>query len=184
MRSRGVEVESLMKVTRAFTLTVNGSYSDAKFKDYTNACYSGQPVSSTVGVGCYVDPVTKLTIANYAGERLTNAPKWTYSIRGSYERPVAANLLVDASLSWAWRSESQTVAGDPKSVVDAYGILNLNAGLGRDDGKWRVGVYARNLLNEHFYAPYASGTLNPGGYYRIMSPDAFRTVGASLNLSF
>lgn len=184
MRARGVELESLLKVSREFTLTVNGSYSDAKFKDYTNACYAGQPMSSAVGVGCYVDPVTKATVANYAGQRLTNAPKWTYSIRGSYERPVAANLLVDTSLSWAWRSEAQTVAGDPKSVVDAYGILNLNAGLGRDDGSWRVGIYARNLLNEHFYAPYASGTLNPGGYYRIMSPDAFRTVGASLNLSF
>ncbi|MBB6091214.1 iron complex outermembrane receptor protein [Povalibacter uvarum] len=184
MRSRGVELESSMQVTAGLELSLGATYSDAQFEEYEAACYAGQPASSVVGVGCYLDPETGLRVANYAGERLPNAPEWTYLIRGNYERSIGASYAIDASLNWAWRSEAQAVTADPKARIEDYGILNASVGFGRDDGAWRIGIYARNALDERFYAPYASGTLNPGGYYRIVSPDAFRTVGVNVTAKF
>lgn len=182
MRARGVEIETTWRATPDLTLSANAAHNDAEYKDYFAACYSGQPLSPVPGVGCYLDPTTGLQVANYAGERLANAPKWTYMLRGAYERPLANGLVLDASAMWSWRSEAQVITADPRSVVDAYGILNAAIGISGDG--WRAGLYARNLLDERFYAPYPSGTLNPGGYYRMVSPDAFRTVGVQLSVSF
>jgi len=184
MRARGVELESSWRVTPGLELGLGASYNDATFEEYEAACYAGQPVSPVVGEGCYVDPATGLQVANYAGESLPNAPEWTYLIRGAYERSVGSNYAIDASINWSWRSEAQAVTADPNARIEDYGILNASLGFGRDDGAWRVGVYARNALDERFYAPYASGTLNPGGYYRIVSPDAFRTVGVNVTARF
>jgi iron complex outermembrane receptor protein len=182
MRAKGVEVESTLRLTPELTLSANAAYNDAKYKDYFAACYAGQPVSPVAGVGCYVDPATGLQVANYSGERLANAPQWSYMLRGSYERPLANGLVLDASAMWSWRSEAQSITADPRSVVDSYGLLNATVGISGE--RWRLSLYGRNLLDEQFYAPYPSGTLNPGGYYRIVSPDAFRTVGIQLKLDF
>jgi len=184
MRTRGVELESSVRLTREFDLTLGAAYSDARFKEFYGTCYTGQPLSTVQGVGCYVDAATRLQVANYAGERLPNAPKWSYLVRASYRHAFGNGLAFDAMANWAWRGEAQAMVADPRAAMSAYGILNANLGIGKRDGSWRVGLYARNLLDKQFYAPYASGVLNPGGYYRIMSPDAFRTVGANLSMKF
>jgi iron complex outermembrane receptor protein len=184
MRSRGVELESTWLVARGFTVGVSGSYNDARFKNYYGACFPGQALSSVVGVGCYMDPASGAEIANYADVALPNSPKWTYGLHGSYEHPVGQNLKFDASAIWSWRSSTFTTPSDPNSVTGAYGLLNANLGLGKDNGAWRVGLYARNLLNKRFYAAYALPTINTNGYVRYVSPDAFRTVGVNVSLKF
>lgn len=186
MRAQGIEVETSIRLAEGLTVGGSASYSDAKFKDYTGACYTGQPTSTTVGQGCYLLPGSTGTyVANYAGQRLTNAPKWSYNLNAAYERPVAQDLKFDASFNWSWRDDAYAITADPKSLVKAYGLLNAGVGIGRDNGAWRLGLYARNLLDKRFYAPYPSLTLiNAGGYEKIVSPDAFRTVGAKLSLSF
>jgi iron complex outermembrane receptor protein len=186
MRAQGIEVETSIRLAPGLTVGGSASYSDAQFKDYTGACYTGQPTSTVVGQGCYILPGTTGTyVANYDGQRLTNAPKWSYNLNAAYERPVAQDLKFDASVNWSWRDDAYAITADPTSMVKAYGLLNANLGIGRDNGAWRLGLYARNLLDKRFYAPYASLSLiNAGGYEKIVSPDAFRTVGAKLSLSF
>ncbi|KSB90444.1 hypothetical protein AS593_13260 [Caulobacter vibrioides] len=186
MRAQGIEVETSIRLAQGLTVGGSVSYSDAQFKDYTGVCYTGQPISTTTGQGCYLLPGSTGTyVANYAGARLTNAPKWSYNANLAYERPVGADLKLDASANWSWRDDSYAITADPKAMVKAYGMLNANIGIGRDNGAWRLGLYARNLLDKRFYAPYPSLTLiNAGGYEKIVSPDAFRTVGAKLSLSF
>ncbi|GAB2537940.1 TonB-dependent receptor [Rhodanobacter koreensis] len=184
MRSRGVELESTWLLVKGFTIGANAAYNDARFKNYLGACYPGQPLSGVVGVGCYVDPASSSEIANYADVGLPNSPKWTYGLHGSYEHPLGQNLKFDAGAIWSWRSSSFTTPSDPGSVTGAYGLLNANLGIGKSDGTWRVGLYARNLLDKRFYGVYALPTLNTNGYVRYVSPDAFRTVGVNLSLKF
>lgn len=186
MRVRGVELEATLQLAPGLTVAGGAAYSDATFKDYTGPCYSGQPVSPTVGEGCYALPGAPGTfVANYAGQRLANAPEWSYNLRTSYERSVGGDLQVDASANWSWRDDTFAITADPESVVDAYGILNASIGIGREDGSWRLGLYARNLLDQMFYGSYPAFNLfNPGGYERVISPDAFRTVGVNLAVAF
>ena len=185
MRARGVEVETSLRVSPRLRLSANGAYSDATFREYLGTCYPGQPMSPTVGVGCYVDPTTNANVANYAGYRLPNAPEWSYTLRGDFNQPLSDDLTFDANANWAWRDRTQAVLGDPKSEIGAYGLLNGTIGIGASNGAWHVGIYARNLLNKHFYAAYAApAAINPGGYSKIVSPDAFRTIGGTVSFHF
>ena len=185
MRARGVEVETSLRGSPRLRLSANGAYSDATFREYLGTCYPGQPVSPTVGVGCYVDPTTSANVANYAGYRLPNAPKWASTLRGDFNQPLNDDLTLDANANWAWRDRTQAGLGDPKSGIGAYGLLNGTIGIGASNGAWHVGIYARNLLNKHFYAAYAApAAINPGGYSKIVSPDAFRTIGGTVSFHF
>ncbi|HVJ01082.1 MAG TPA: TonB-dependent receptor [Sphingomonas sp.] len=186
LRARGAEVEAQLRVARGFRLSASGSYSDAVYREFLGPCYSGQANSSVPGTGCYLLPgSTTVRVSDYAGYSLPNAPKWSYTLRASYEQPIGDDLALDASANWAWRDATQAVLGDPKARIQAFGLLNGTIGLSGNDGQWRLSVYARNLLNQHFYAPYAAtATFNPGGYNRIMSPEAFRTVGGALSFHF
>ncbi len=184
LRARGVEVETSFRVTPALRLSASGAYNDATFRDYDGVCYPGQPISPVVGEGCYVAPGTTTTVANYRGYRLPNAPKWSYVLRANYEQPVGDDFEIDASANWAWRSKTQAVIGDPNAEIAAYGLLNGTIGIGAEDGSWRIGIYARNLLDKRFYAPYAAGVINPDGYAKIVMPEAFRTIGGTLSFQF
>jgi iron complex outermembrane receptor protein len=184
MRARGVELEANIAVTSGLHFSANGAYSDSTYRNFTGPCYSGQPVSAVTGVGCYVLPGTATQVANYEGYQLPNAPRWSYSLHADYTQPIFEALAFDADASWAWRDESQAVLGDPNTAIGSYGLLNGNIGISAQDGAWRIGIYARNLLNQHFSAPYSGGTINPGGYFRIVSPDAFRTVGGTATFHF
>jgi iron complex outermembrane receptor protein len=181
LRARGIEVETGFRITPALRLSASGSYNDATFRDYDGQCYPGQPMSPVVGEGCYVVPGTTTTVANYRGFRLPNAPKWSYILRADYKQAVGGDMAIDAAVNWAWRTKTQAVIGDPKAEIPSYGLLNGTIGFGAEDGSWRVGIYARNLLDKRFYAPYAAGVINPDGYSKIVMPEAFRTIGGTLS---
>ncbi len=181
LRARGIEVETGFRVTPALRLSASGSYNDATFREYDGQCYPGQPISPVVGQGCYVVPGTTTTVANYRGFRLPNAPKWSYILRADYKQAVGGGMAIDAATNWAWRTKTQAVIGDPNAEIPSYGLLNGTIGFGAEDGSWRFGIYARNLLDKRFYAPYAAGVINPGGYSKIVMPEAFRTIGGTLS---
>jgi iron complex outermembrane receptor protein len=184
LRARGVEGEATWQAAAGLVLSASAAYNDAKYRDYLGPCYAGQPVSATVGVGCYAIPSTTTQVANYAGYPLPNAPRWSYTLRADYSRPLGGGLELQANGNWAWREATQAVIGDPNARVPAYGLLNGSIALAAEDGRWRVSVYARNLLDKHFYAPYSAGVINPGGYSMIVPPEAFRTFGVDLSLRF
>lgn len=185
LRARGVEVETSLRVSSALRLTASGSYSDATFRDFIGPCYPGQPTSEKVGVDCYVPTGMTESVADYRGFRLPNAPKWSYTLRADYRQPVGSDLQFDTGVNWAWRDDTLAVNGDPKSRIGAYGLFNGTMGIGAEDGGWRLGVYARNLFNKHFGAPYAaSSQINPGGYSIIVMPEAFRTIGGTASFRF
>ena len=184
LRTQGAELEAELRLAAGFRAGASAAYNDAVYKDYTGACYAGQPVSPVVGQGCYMLPGSTTLVANMAGERLANAPKWSYNLNGAYERSVGADLVFDVSANWSWRDDTQTITGDPRSVVPAYGLLNANIGLGRTDGAWRLSLYGRNLLDKMYAAPVPTGLFNLGGYEQVISPGAFRTVGVNLTVNW
>lgn len=191
MRARGFELETNLRLTDHLTVGGSASYNDAEYKDYVGSCYTGQPISPVVGQGCYLVPGTTTYVANLAGERLTNAPEWSYNVRAAYERSVGGGLKVDASANWSWRDDAYALTADKASIVESYGILNGNIGIGAENGSWRLGIYARNLLDQMFFAstpalniPSLQPAFNVNGRERYISPDAFRTVGMKLSVAF
>lgn len=159
LRSRGFEVDANLLIVQDLSVSEGLSYTLAKFTDY-------------------VDGPTV-----YTRDRLTNAPQWTTNTTISYDPLIGDGYRLHASASYAWRSNVFTVIGQPYSVVRGFGLLNARIGVESGSGKaWQLGVYARNLLDQHFQALFTS---TPGlGILQETSPEAFRTVGVFANYKF
>ncbi|MGU3314165.1 TonB-dependent receptor [Sphingomonas sp. M6A6_1c] len=180
LRSRGVEASLAVKPTRDLSLGGAVTYNDSKFTDY---------VASPT--------------ANYTGTRLTNAPRWSFTINGDYNTEVSADLKVKAHIDYAYRSATQTVTGallgdwlappvrnadgtsTPNasySFIPAYGLVNARLSVAKIDDTVEVGVYARNLFDTYFSTGYQIyGSL---GLLHYSTPAAYRTLGGFVKINF
>lgn len=160
LRSQGVEASVAAKPSRALSLSMSGSYTDAKFTDYV------------------YNPTT-----DYTGTQLPNSPKWALTTAADYEQPVADGLRIKAHADYAWRSRYWTVVGQPDySFVPAYGLVNARLSAVTAGDRVEFGVYARNLLDTYFSTGWqVYGAL---GLLHYTSPNARRTAGAFINVQF
>lgn len=180
LRSRGFEASLAVKPTRALSLGGAMTYNDSKFTDYVAS-----------------------PSANYTGTRLTNAPRWSFTINGDYDTEVGGDLKVKAHVDYAYRSATQTVTGallgdwlaapvknadgtsTPNasySFIPAYGLVNARLSVAKIDDTVEVGVYARNLFNTYFSTGYQIyGSL---GLLHYSTPAAYRTLGGFVKFNF
>jgi iron complex outermembrane receptor protein len=191
LRSKGVEVTFTGKPTADLTISGGLNYLDAKYTDFAATCYSTAapipqlPTTNPSGVGgCYRAPGASSGFVQAAGFPLANASKWAGNIGVHYEHPVMNDFVVDMSANYVYRSKFYNVGYDPNTVIPGYGIVGLNIGISPASKAWRVGVFARNLFDKYFQASVASTSNDAGAYTNLISPEARRTVGVSLDASF
>jgi iron complex outermembrane recepter protein len=177
--ANGFEVEGSWRVTPVFSLSASFTYSDTKFTDYVTAC----PGIVKTGYTCYLDGTTSLVQA--AGEPLSGAPKYSATAGADVRLPVNDNLSFDTSANFYYRSRVQYAAATAYASQPGYGTIGLNAGIGHPDGNWRIGVFARNLLDQRFHSAVITLPFSdPGGYVNWMTREGRRTVGVSAEMRF
>jgi iron complex outermembrane receptor protein len=97
----------------------------------------------------------------------------------------AARRCAQVQFNFTGQSDvNYSANGDPGTIQKAFGLLGGNVGIGAADSRWRIGVFAINLLDKRWAAqknPSPTTTLNPGGYLQYYSPDAVRTIGLTLD---
>lgn len=189
VRTRGFEADLVSEPVPDLTLSGSFAYVDGTYLDFKNiGCYSGQPVlplgtpRSSPRQCILITPTQAVTYAD--GRQLPNAPKFTYSLTGSYQHRVG-NLRIDESLNWFWRSKVNfDPSGNPLFVEKAYGLLNANISIGADNDAWRLSFFARNILDKHFVnTVFGQPVLNePGISVQFPSPDAERLLGVALEV--
>lgn len=191
LKSQGVEVELTAKPVDRLTVSTNVAYQDAKFTDFVTTCYSNfEPIklpntTDPAAVGaCYTIPGTSTSYMQAKGEPIPNASKWNVTTRLNYVQPISAGLQADGSLNYLYRTEFYTNGADPNTRMPGYGIVNVNMGIGKDSGAWRVGVYARNLFDRYYISAIETGIFDTGGLVNVINPEAKRTVGISLDVKF
>ncbi|HEX7874051.1 MAG TPA: TonB-dependent receptor [Sphingobium sp.] len=187
-RTRGVELELQAAPVAGLHFSGGVTYLDAKFTDFRAACYSTAapiPMQSTTnpdGIGgCYRIPGSTASFTQAAGSPLNNASKWSYKLAADYKKDITENYTVDLSTTWVWRSSFRTSGYDPNTENPGYGTLALNAGVGAPDGKWRLGVFARNLFDKSFTSAIQANSYDTGGYTNVLNIEAVRTVGMTLD---
>lgn len=186
--SKGVEFSVIARPVPALTLSGGGSYVDARYGDFNGVqCYFGQPKVAQGGP-CTAPPANPTSIDgffNAAGLRLAAAPKFSYNLVADYQQPIGADLRGSVQFNFSGQSDvNYSANGDPGTIQKAFGLLGGNIGIGAADSRWRVGVFAINLLDKRWAAqknPSPTTTLNPGGYLQYYSPDAVRTIGLSVD---
>jgi iron complex outermembrane receptor protein len=143
-RTRGLEVDFLARPIEGLSIYGGGVLLDARFVDYATAtCYPGQ----TAQQGCTGTPARQdLSGARLGVPRVKLNVGWDYAMpMGSYEG------LFGGSYTW----QDETPSSDPMTRIDAYGVLNLSAGVRSGDGRWTARLFVNNLLDEGY--PVAIG---------------------------
>jgi iron complex outermembrane recepter protein len=143
-RTRGVELDFLATPFTGLNLFGGLTWLDAKFVDYPTAtCYPGQ----TAAQGCTGTPGRQ----NLSGTRL-GVPEVKANIGWDLVVPAGeVEGLVGGTFIW----QSKTPSSDPMTKIEAYGVLNLNAGIRLADRGWTVRAFVNNVFDKGY--PVAIG---------------------------
>jgi|GEM_PF-1890792 len=130
VRSKGVEFDFVSRPTDNLTFSGGFTYLDATFESYPNAQGPSGRVSLT-------------------GKPLSDAPEWSASLVGRYERPIGENLKVYTQADMFYRSNVFTeLTYDPLQVQKAHTKFNLRVGIGQQGNGWALEAWGRNLTDE------------------------------------
>jgi iron complex outermembrane receptor protein len=185
VESKGAELDASVRVTDDLTLTGRYSYNPVEFKEFLTSCYRGQPVNPAPGPGCYRPGPGSGTVNDVTGLPSVNAPKNSFNVGFSYSPQISAGLRGFANFTYTHRSEAWSVAGDPNTILPAYGLLSGNIGVGTLDGKIRYSIYGRNILDEEFPIRIRSLSFSGAGSYRTtFSRESERTIGVRMDYAF
>lgn len=100
---------------------------------------------------------------NFAGTRLPNSPKWQFSFNPDYTFPLLAQASVFMGGSVIYKSDTIVVTGGdvnpasslPADIVQSrikgYTVVDPRAGLMLDGGRWRLGIYGKNVFHEYYW---------------------------------
>lgn len=203
-KSSGVELETLFRPTRDLSFNLSGTYTDAR---YPKNCASGLPLTTAFQ-----------TVRTLCGAQLTNAPKFVGIAGFDFSQEIGNNLEfgLNGSLRYETKRRTSTqdvlvlAAGsgspDPKSVAggtapNPFDIqkgtakVNMRAGFGAQDGRWRVEVFGDNIFdvqtrNVTFNVPLRGVGSLPGPFSgaSAVSRGAFlqdpRTYGVTVRTKF
>jgi len=129
---QGAEVELTALLGEYFSLDFNLGYLDTKYDEFFGKVFGDQPFG-----------------ADNSDLELRRAPDWNYTVALNYLQDVGKGSLT-GRLSYNWVDDYQgTVSNHPGTLVQSFGVLD--ASLSYQFGKWRVGVFGRNLTDESAY---------------------------------
>ncbi|NBB24489.1 TonB-dependent receptor [Porphyrobacter sp. SLTP] len=171
VRSRGIEADVIAAPTDSLKLTASAAYTDAYYVSFPNAPQA--PERANTG-----------QIQDLTGEVLAGVPKFTYSLAADYAAPLGewggAPVELYTRADYSHRSAIFTAVTNSRfSEVPGYGLVNARIGLRREDGRWDLSFWARNLIGTDYYE-----TLGPGAFGLVTAIlGAPRTVGATLRTS-
>jgi iron complex outermembrane receptor protein len=148
-RVHGAELETTFAPVHAFLIHANLSYLDATLEKGILQALPSDIGAIRYGAQQFPPPATFPT-EDIAGNRMTRAPKWQYSLGGEYTWPAR---LGDVRLSLTWRGQSSVFFSETNQDMtvfrgEAWNELDVRLGLSDTNGKWDVGLFGRNVLDD------------------------------------
>ena len=168
--TKGVEIESVIRPVRNFTITAGIAYTDAQIDEFKLP--PGSPAGSSTR----------------RGEQLPLAPTWKGNIGATWKIETGgfANIELGSSISLT-SDQVSSLESNPVTrraiTIDGYALVDANIAIVDPKGVWRVNFFGRNLTDAHYATLITSG--GPGGSYRYLLPrDADRYFGAQLRFNY
>lgn len=157
----GIDGEVTWRIMPELTLIASGTLLHTEVKGYVGINAAGQP-------------------QDFDGAPFLYSPKRSFALTALYSRELTSGLGLQAAVNARWQSDSHAdLEGDPRFVIEDYGLVNASIGLHSLDERWRVQLWGRNLTDEYYWTAVSS---NANVVVRF--PGQPRTYGASLTLSF
>ncbi|WP_439133812.1 TonB-dependent receptor [Pseudomaricurvus sp.] len=148
-RVRGLELETKYypQAVPGLELHASANWNDASFEEFFAQCYKSQ--SKADGCNFDNDPVTgNGNTQDLSGEQLRKAPKFTATVGGYYETPIASGLMMSFS-SDLFYSGSYNYGTDyqPYTEQDSFIKADASIRLFAEDSHWELALIARNLTD-------------------------------------
>jgi len=146
-RFRGGEVETVFRVLDRGTLSLAGTYLDAKFVEFV--------VGTT----------------NMSGKEPQAAPRFTFSGAYDYLYTLASGAELRGQINSQWVADNYTRPNNaPASLQRQYTLTGLNGSYTTPDGVWTFSLFVRNLENDHVMRIYLPPNSRPGDGAFMMPP--------------
>ncbi|WP_298287626.1 TonB-dependent receptor [Novosphingobium sp.] len=159
---KGLEAEATARLFEGFTLRGVLGYQDAAYDSYT-----------APGAGY-----------DLATAPLDRAPKWQWTVDGTYEVPVSSEFkfVANASAAYTSRNLNTQAIDDPlgNTFLNARTLVNASLTLAQVDNKYYVRVMGRNLTDER----YRIASQNVAGLWLNSNFGAPRYFGAEVGVKF
>ncbi len=97
------------------------------------------------------DSVDPIEIAEFEGNRLADAPKFTFNFSGRYEWPVGRDMNMAATLDGHYSDEVfKEISNEPQFLAGSHFILNGRLELSGQDDRWFAALWAKNLTDKRY----------------------------------
>jgi iron complex outermembrane recepter protein len=118
-----------------------------------------------------------------SGKPLDNAPQWSLSAWGQYEREIPTlPVLGFLRAEWSYRDRFFLAQDlDPALVQDPINLLNVRAGVHDANDRWEVTLWSENVTNETYNIIGFDVPIH-NGYAAVVAPP--RTFGLTVRLKF
>ena len=152
VKSKGVEIESVLRPARNVSVNFGLTYSDTIYRNNLVGT-NGRPLPPT--------------LFQLPGRQISNAPKYVVTTGFGYTPEIGSSglsglLYVDA------RYQSDTNTGsdlDAEKVQDGFLVVNGRIGLFGPDKKWGVELFGQNLFNKKYQQIAADAPLQGSGTF-------------------
>ncbi len=187
-QTRGAELASEWLATPYTRLNLSAAYIDAKFVTYTGApCYGLQ----TAAEGCHTEVINgqPTPAQSVSGDTMPNSPKFkaTFGTEQRVPLPVVPYELVFGG-TYTYRTSAQMLPDqNPYAIQSGFGLLNLNAAIQTNDGKFSARVFVNNVTNHHYFSDvedFWSGPWNGNAVIGQPARDSVRYAGLKFTVSF
>ncbi|MBV1921727.1 MAG: TonB-dependent receptor [Pseudomonadales bacterium] len=177
--TKGVELDFSALLGRGFNIEGAVSYTDASYKDFSNAnCYSGQSAVQ----GCV--SLSGGNVQDLSGKTLANVPRWRASLGVRYDFVINNNAFL---FNTHWRVQSDAnldAAGNPVAEQRGYGVVDMGLGTVRNRG-----LNAKLFVNNVFDKQYINGVTingNAGGdlLLQLLPRDFRRFAGLTIEYTY
>ena len=143
----GAELNITAFPTDGLALSSSATYLNAEVTRYTGT------------VGSATNPTTGLNqgvLASFEGVQLPFAPKWQFAARADYRFPLTGRLNGYVGVGVTGQSRSigiLTTSAQERTdyVINARALIDLAAGVTTADGRWRIGIWGKNVGNKYYW---------------------------------
>lgn len=151
---KGLEAELSYKASDNFNLSLVAAYADGKIKNGLIPCndIDGNGIPDAVTSAPTVDQL----FAAYGNDNVGSCTvtqqsayqvPFSASAQAEYSHPISDKVSAFGRGQFSYFGSSQNDPTNAFDDVDAYGLLNVFAGVRDPEGAWEVNFFAKNVLN-------------------------------------
>jgi iron complex outermembrane recepter protein len=169
-RSYGFELESVFSPTDDLHLTVNYSYLNAKFTEFTNTLFPGQqlfdtsqrPPAGCVVTGTAATPCPGAPHNSLAGNTIPQSPENKITVNPVYTAHLPTGSLTLSATYAFIDKQYYSVFSNSNFLAPSYYNLDLRALYQPNFGHLTVILFARNVTNQVQIVNYSTGSFTSG----------------------